>query len=113
MAKADIKGWAFSELLKAAKTQNEQQEQAEYGAPQILGDDVPLLSPALGFQRDVALVLVDVEAKTRANLAKVGEAFDRVRLVASALERGEQDGHEHRDDADDDEQLDQRERVAT
>ena len=35
--------------------------------PQILGDDIPLLSPALGFQRDVALVTVSVVERTKDN----------------------------------------------
>lgn len=35
--------------------------------PQILGDDIPLLSPALGFQRDVALVTVAVIERTKKN----------------------------------------------
>ncbi|HEX2618575.1 MAG TPA: hypothetical protein VHL11_00475, partial [Phototrophicaceae bacterium] len=45
----------------------EKQEQADHDAPQILGDDVPLLSPALGFQRDVALVTVSLIERTRDN----------------------------------------------
>jgi len=44
LAKLDVKGRAFNDLLKAARA-----EEAEKGddMPQILGDDVPLLSPAL------------------------------------------------------------------
>lgn len=66
MAKVGIKGRAFSDLMKAAKTQQEKQEHDE-DMPQILGDDIPLLSPALGFQRDVALVTVAVIERTKNN----------------------------------------------
>ena len=43
LAKLGVKGRAFNDLLKAARA-----EQHENGddMPQILGDDVPLLSPA-------------------------------------------------------------------
>ena len=62
LAKMGVKGRAFNDLLKAARA-----EQAEKGddLPQILGDDVPLLSPALGFQRDVAIVTVAVVERTK------------------------------------------------
>jgi hypothetical protein len=62
MAKAGVKGRAFNDLMKAAR--REQQED-EDEMPQILGDDVPLLSPALGFQRDVAIVTVSVIERTK------------------------------------------------
>lgn len=62
LAKLGVKGRAFNDLLKAARA-----EEAEKGddRPQILGDDVPLLSPALGFQRDVAIVTVAVVERTK------------------------------------------------
>jgi hypothetical protein len=62
MAKAGVKGRAFNDLLKAARRE---QQDDEDDMPQILGDDVPLLSPALGFQRDVAIVTVSVIERTK------------------------------------------------
>ena len=35
--------------------------------PEILSDDIPLLSPALGFRRDVAMITVSVVERTKAN----------------------------------------------
>ncbi|MBZ0280757.1 MAG: hypothetical protein K8L97_08440 [Anaerolineae bacterium] len=67
MAKVGIKGRVFSEMFKASKAKSDQQEQAKNDLPQILSDDVPLLSPALGFQRDVALVTVAVIERTKDN----------------------------------------------
>lgn len=67
MGKVGIKGRVFSDILKAAKTQSEKLEQTENDMPQILGDDVPLLSPALGFQREVALVTVALIERTKDN----------------------------------------------
>lgn len=65
LAKIGIKGRVFNDLLKAARSKNGKQESDEM--PQILGDDIPLLSPALGFQREVALVTVSVIERTKAN----------------------------------------------
>lgn len=67
LAKLGIKGRVFNDLLKAARKKNEQTKQDANDIPQILGDDVPLLSPALGFQRDVALVTVSVVERTKEN----------------------------------------------
>jgi hypothetical protein len=63
LAKHGVKGRAFNDLLRAAK--KHQQKEDEDDMPQILGDDIPLLSPALGFQRDVALVTVAVVERTK------------------------------------------------
>jgi hypothetical protein len=65
LAKLGIKGRVFSDLLKAARGKVE--KGADDDMPQILGDDIPLLSPALGFQRDVALVTVSVTERTKGN----------------------------------------------
>lgn len=65
LAKLRVKGRAFSDLLRMARGKVE--KEAEDGMPQILGDDIPLLSPALGFQRDVALVTVSVTERTKGN----------------------------------------------
>lgn len=63
LAKQGIKGRAFNDLLKAARSKQTDGEREE--TPQILSDEVPLLSPALGFQRDVALVTVCVIERTK------------------------------------------------
>lgn len=63
LAKQGVKGRTFNDLLKAARTQ--ETANAETDVPQILSDDVPLLSPALGFQRDVAIVTVAVIERTK------------------------------------------------
>jgi hypothetical protein len=65
LAKLGIKGRVFNDLLKAARGKVE--KEADDDMPQILGDDIPLLSPALGFQRDVALVTVSVTERTKGN----------------------------------------------
>lgn len=62
LAKIGVKGRAFNDLLKAVRTQ---QDEKKDDMPQILGDDVVLLSPALGFQRDVAIVTVAVVERTK------------------------------------------------
>lgn len=67
LAKLGIKGRVFNDLFKAARKKIEQAKQDANDMPQILGDDVPLLSPALGFQRDVALVTVSVVERTKDN----------------------------------------------
>jgi hypothetical protein len=67
LAKLGIKGRVFNHLLKAARTKTERAKQEADEMPQILGDDIPLLSPALGFQRDVALVTVSVVERTKDN----------------------------------------------
>lgn len=67
LVKLGIKGRAFNDLLKAARKKVEQTNQDAKEMPQILGDDVPLLSPALGFQRDVALVTISVVERTKDN----------------------------------------------
>ncbi len=63
LAKQGVKGGAFNDLLRAAKKKQEKEEDDDM--PQILGDDIPLLSPALGFQRDVAIVTVSVVERTK------------------------------------------------
>ena len=60
-----IKGRAFTDLAKAARSEVEQKE--EVVVPQILSDDIPLLSPALGFRRDVAMVTVSITERTKGN----------------------------------------------
>jgi len=59
-----MKGRVFNDLLRAAKKKQARTEEAD-DMPHILGDDIPLLSPALGFQRDAAIVTVSVIERTK------------------------------------------------
>jgi hypothetical protein len=63
LARQSVKGRAFNDLLRAARKKQAKEEDDDM--PQILGDDIPLLSPALGFQRDVAIVTVSVVERTK------------------------------------------------
>lgn len=66
MAKIGVKGRAFSEMYKAAQSQKQEQRQGE-DMPEVLNDSIPILSPALGFRRDVAMVTVSVIERTKDN----------------------------------------------
>jgi len=65
MAKIGVKGRSFSEMFKAAQSQKEQAEGEDM--PEVLSDSIPILSPALGFRRDVAMVTVSVIERTKDN----------------------------------------------
>ncbi len=65
MAQIGVKGRPFSDLLKAAQSQKESAEGADM--PEVLSDSIPILSPALGFRREVALVTVSVVERTKGN----------------------------------------------
>jgi hypothetical protein len=65
MATIGVKGRSFSEMFKAAQSQQEQAEGKDM--PEVLSDSIPILSPALGFRRDVALVTVSVIERTKGN----------------------------------------------
>jgi DNA primase len=65
MAKIGVKGRAFSEMLKAAQSEKEQTEGDNM--PEVLSDSIPILSPALGFRREVAMVTVSVIERTKGN----------------------------------------------
>jgi hypothetical protein len=65
MAKIGVKGRSFSEMFKAAQSQQEQTEGE--AMPEVLSDSIPILSPALGFRRDVAMVTVSVIERTKDN----------------------------------------------
>lgn len=65
MAKIGVKGRSFSEMFKAAQSQKEQTEGDDM--PEVLSDSIPILSPALGFRRDVAMVTVSVIERTKDN----------------------------------------------
>ena len=63
VAQVGIKSRAFNELSKGA----EKDDDPTHDAPQILSDDIPMLSPALGFNHDVALLTVSVIERTSDN----------------------------------------------
>ncbi len=65
MAKIEVKGRTFNEMLKAAQFQNKQTVGEDM--PEVLSDSIPILSPALGFWRDVAMVTVSVIERTKGN----------------------------------------------
>jgi DNA primase len=65
MAKIGVKGRSFSEMFKAAQSQQEQAEGEDM--PEVLSDSIPILSPALGFRRNVAMVTVSVIERTKDN----------------------------------------------
>jgi hypothetical protein len=65
MAKVGVKGCSFSEMYKAAQSQQEKTEGEDM--PEVLSDSIPILSPALGFRRDVAMVTVSVIERTKDN----------------------------------------------
>jgi DNA primase len=65
IAKIGVKGRAFSEMFKAAQSQQKQIEGEDM--PEVLCDSIPILSPALGFRREVAMVTVSVIERTKGN----------------------------------------------
>lgn len=66
MAKIGVKGRAFVDMLKAAHSQ-EAEEQEDEDMPEVLSGSIPILSPALGFRREVAMVTVSVIERTKGN----------------------------------------------
>ncbi len=65
VAKIGVNGRSFNEFFKAAQSQKEQTEGEDM--PEVLSDSIPILSPALGFRRDVAMVTVSVIERTKEN----------------------------------------------
>jgi 5S rRNA maturation endonuclease (ribonuclease M5) len=66
MAAIGVKGRAFADLLKAAQQEASQTGEGE-DAPEVLSDSIPILTPALGFRRDVALVTVSIIERVKGN----------------------------------------------
>jgi hypothetical protein len=66
MAKIGVKGRAFVDMLKAAHSQ-EVEKHEDSDMPEVLNDSIPILSPALGFRREVAMVTVSVIERTKGN----------------------------------------------
>jgi hypothetical protein len=62
----DIKGRAFADLLKAAEPQ-QVEDKPDTDMPEALNDSIPILSHALGFQRDVAMVTVSIMERLKGN----------------------------------------------
>jgi hypothetical protein len=65
MAKIGVKGRTFVEMYKAAQSQQKKTEGEDM--PEVLSDSIPILSPALGFRREVAMVTVSVIERTKGN----------------------------------------------
>lgn len=65
MAKIGVKGRTFAEMFKAAQSQ--QKQTGGEDMPEVLSDSIPILSPALGFRREVAMVTVSVIERTKGN----------------------------------------------
>ncbi len=66
MTKIGVKGRTFTEMLKAAQPHRDEQREGD-DMPEVLNDSIPILSPALGFRRDVAMVTVSVIERTKGN----------------------------------------------
>ena len=60
-----VKGRNFSELLKASHVQTKQTSADPM--PEVLSDSIPILSPALGFRRELAMVTVSIIERTKSN----------------------------------------------
>jgi hypothetical protein len=67
MERLEIKGRAFMDLLKVARAHTTDNEEQDNEMPQVLNDNIPLLSPALGFHRDLAMVTVSIMERLRGN----------------------------------------------
>ena len=57
---------SFNEMLKAAQTQQSEQPEGDE-MPEVLNDSIPILAPALGFRRDVAMVTVSIIERIKGN----------------------------------------------
>ncbi len=66
MSHIGIKGQMFNDLARAARLQAKQQPKRN-DVPDILSDNIPLLSPALGFLRDTAMVTVTMIERMKGN----------------------------------------------
>jgi Toprim domain-containing protein len=67
IAKIGVKSRTFNEMFKAAQSERNERESGGDDMPEVLNDDIPILSPALGFRRDVAMVTVSVIERTKGN----------------------------------------------
>ncbi len=67
MTKIGVGGRAFNEMLKAAQAQNQSQGDGDDNLPEVLNDSIPILSPALGFRPDIAMVTVSIIERLKGN----------------------------------------------
>jgi DNA primase len=68
MEALEIKGRTFTDLLKATQDHEPKTEEAQDDAmPEVLNDSIPILSPALGFRRDLAMVTVSIMERLKGN----------------------------------------------
>jgi DNA primase len=68
MEELDIKARTFADLLKATQdTETNTEEAADNDMPEVLNDSIPILSPALGFRRDLAMVTVAIMERLKGN----------------------------------------------
>jgi DNA primase len=68
MEALDIKGRTFAELLKATQDNEPKTEEAQDDhMPEVLNDSIPILSPSLGFRRDLAMVTVSIMERLKGN----------------------------------------------
>jgi hypothetical protein len=68
MEDLEIRGRTFTDLLKATQdTQHQAEEAIDNDMPEVLNDSIPILSPALGFRRDLAMVTVSIMERLKGN----------------------------------------------
>ncbi len=70
MASLGIQGRAFDRLLKAGQAQHHKNA-TEEDSSDVFDDNIPVLSPALGFSRDLALVTISLRERTSNNRLNV------------------------------------------
>jgi hypothetical protein len=71
LAKVGVKGRTFNDLLKTTQPDQDSQEADEAEMSEVFSDSIPILSPALGFQNDLALVTVSLMERTRSNKLRI------------------------------------------
>jgi len=81
MAGLGIQGRAFDGLLKAGQAGGNMANGSKEEIPDVFNDNIPVLSPALGFSRDLALVTISLRERTKSNRLNI-----QPYLVTSARE---------------------------
>ena len=66
MAELGMKARTFNDLLKITQSHHSSGEEDE-GVAEVFNDSIPVLSPALGFRRDLAIVTVSLRERTKNN----------------------------------------------
>jgi hypothetical protein len=68
MDELGIRGRMFADLFKASETSEIQKEEgSDNDMAEVLNDSIPILSPALGFRRDLAMVTVSIMERLKGN----------------------------------------------